>query len=205
VRHVQALHEELLANPPQATAPVAAAVPASPTASSGSGGNQPADPGWEDRILSAVNSPAGTMSSHPPASQFWSSEQLHGGVSAPTAAGAADSLQRSSLLSQSSLQKLESGVLPRVFNTQESFELPAGFSAGPAPGVGRSQEQRNPVQAALAAQAIAAQVRLSTYHCFFHSFALLPCCPLRFIQNKRQWVYGRYKISAGHLHMEHSS
>lgn len=57
----------------------------------------------------------------------------------------------------SSLQKLESGILPQVFSTYDSFEIPGAPGSIPA-----SQEQTNPMQAALAAQAITAQVRPAT-------------------------------------------
>ena len=141
----QLLHEEVTANPPAAAnVQVGGAVADSPTASSGSDAHQPALPGWEDRIMSAVNTPAGTQ----PGSQqgqFWSREQQMG--------DSAESRSISLGTSHQSLQKLESGLLPQVFSTRDSFDPPGEFGSIP-----RSQEERDPQQAALAAQAITAQV-----------------------------------------------
>ncbi|EIE23924.1 kinase-like protein [Coccomyxa subellipsoidea C-169] len=147
-RRLQLLHEDVMANPPAAASvPVATAVSESPAASSGSGGNQPALPGWEERIMSAVNTPAGSQLALQ-AGQFCSREQQQG----DSATSRSISLGETSSYSQS-LQKLESGILPQVFSTRDSYDAPGGFGSVP-----RSQEERNPMHAALAAQAITAQV-----------------------------------------------
>lgn len=96
--------------------------------------------------MSAVSTPAG-MQSGAQQGQFWSQEQQRG----ESAGSRSVSLGATS---HQSLQKLESGLLPQVFSTRDSFDPPGTFASIP-----RTQEERSPVQAALAAQAITAQVR----------------------------------------------
>ncbi len=97
--------------------------------------------------MSAVNTPAGTQPSLQQHGQpHWSGAQSIG-----------DPAESRRLHAGGSLQKLEAGILPQVFSTQDSFEVPRTSSSIPA-----SQEQTNPMQAALAAQAITAQVRPPT-------------------------------------------
>ncbi len=116
-----------MANPPAAASvPVATAVSESPAASSGSGGNQPALPGWEERIMSAVNTPAGSQLA-PQAGQFCSREQQQG----DSATSRSISLGETSSYSQS-LQKLESGILPQVMNQTEISQLNRGTKLCPS-------------------------------------------------------------------------
>lgn len=151
----QGLHEEILAaQPAAASVPVATVGGAESSAASGSTDcNQPASPGWEDRIMSAVNTPAGTQSSLQQHGQsFWNTGQSMGDTAESRGAP-----RLAAGTGYSSLQKLESGILPQVFSTYDSFEIPGAPGSIPA-----SQEQTNPMQAALAAQAITAQVRPAT-------------------------------------------
>ncbi|BDA46412.1 probable mitogen-activated protein kinase kinase kinase 11 [Coccomyxa sp. Obi] len=151
-RRLQGLHEEILAAPRAAASVpvVAASGGAESSAASGSTDhNQPASPGCEDRIMSAVNTPAGTHSSLQQHGQsFWSRGQSMGPSAEsrglPSVAGGTGF---------PSLQKLESGLLPQVFSTHDSFRIPSAHVSIPV-----SQEQTDPMQATLAAQAITAQV-----------------------------------------------
>lgn len=97
--------------------------------------------GWDQRLVSVANSAAPSSAAATDPSRFWNTAQT-----GPNSAAAPRDLA-----SKQSLQKLDSGLIPEVFGTRDSlqessFELQA------------TSEQKSPSQAALAAQAMAAQV-----------------------------------------------